>query len=134
MKFEKSCGAVVYKYIGDTKEYLIVRSKAFGHWGFPKGHIEVGESEEETAKREVLEETGLYITLCEGFRTSIEYSPMKGISKEVVIFIGKSLDRDVNIQQEEIQDYKWLNYSKTIELLTFDNDKKVLFKVKEFID
>ena len=134
MKFEKSCGAVVYKYIGDTKAYLTVRSNAFGHWGFPKGHIEAGESEEETAKREVLEETGLHVSLYEGFRTSVEYSPMKGISKEVVFFIGKSLDRDVNIQQEEIQDYKWLNYSKTLELLTFDTDRTVLIKVNKFID
>jgi bis(5'-nucleosidyl)-tetraphosphatase len=133
MKFEKSCGAVVYRNYGDTIEYLTVRSKAFGHWGFPKGHVEEGESEEETARREVLEETGLYISLCKGFRTSIQYLSMKDTSKVVVFFAGKPLDGDVIIQQEEIQDYKWLNYSKTLELLTFDTDRKVLTEVNDFI-
>lgn len=84
-------------------------------------------------KREVFEETGLDITLCSGFRTSIVYSPMKGTFKEVVFFIGKYLNVDVNIQQEEIQDYKWLNYSKIFKLLTFDTDRKVLIKAKDFI-
>lgn len=64
MILEKSCGAVVYRHYGDTVEYLTVKSKAFGHWGFPKGHVEEGESEQESAKREVLEETGLNIAIC----------------------------------------------------------------------
>jgi hypothetical protein len=54
-------------------------------------------------------------------------------SKVVVFFVGKPLDGDVIIQQEEIQDYKWLNYSKTLELLTFDTDRKVFTKVNDFI-
>lgn len=134
MKFEKSCGAVVYRSYDGTLEFLAVRSKAHGHWGFPKGHVEEGEGEQETAKREVLEETGLDITLCDGFRTRIEYSPSEGIYKEVVIFIGKPLNEDVNIQQEEIQEYKWLDYGKMLELLTFDDDRKVLMEVKGFMD
>lgn len=133
MKFEMSCGAVVYRHYGDTIEFLTVRSKSFGHWGFPKGHVEEGESEQEAAKREVLEETGLDIDLNNGFRTCIEYSPMKGTTKKVAFFIGKYLIGEVSIQQEEIQDYKWLSYSKTSELLTFDNERKVLTEVKDFI-
>jgi 8-oxo-dGTP pyrophosphatase MutT (NUDIX family) len=111
----------------------VVKNKAFGHWGFPKGHVEEKESEEETAKRELLEETGLNITLCSRFRTSINYSPTKGISKEVVFFIGKYLCENINIQQEEIQDYKWLDFSRAFELLTFDTDRKVLTETKNFI-
>ena len=133
MKFEKSCGAVVYRYSDGAIEFLSVRSKAYGHWGFPKGHVEMGESEKETAIREVLEETGLCIPLCNEFRIKIKYSPMKGTSKEVVFFIGKFLDGDVNIQQDEIQDYEWLNYCKTLELLTFDTDKNVLNEVNNII-
>lgn len=133
MKFEKSCGAAVYRHFSSTIEFLAVKSKSFGHWGFPKGHMEEGESEEETAKREVLEETGLNIALCSGFKTSKEYLPEKGILKEVVYFIGKSLGEDVSIQQEEIQDYKWLDYDKMLELLTFDNDKNVLTEINDII-
>jgi bis(5'-nucleosidyl)-tetraphosphatase len=133
VKFEKSCGVVIYRHCNDTVEFLTVRSKTFGHWGFPKGHVEEGESEKETAKREVLEETGLDIALDNEFRISIEYSPMEGAIKEVVFFMGEYLSGEMSIQQEEIQDYKWLNYSRTFELLTFDNERKVLTEVKEFI-
>ena len=134
MKSEKSCGAVVYMSYNDTIEFLAVRSKVHSHWGFPKGHVQEGESEQETAKREVLEETGLVITLCEDFRTSVEYLPVEDTCKEVVFFIGQALSQYVNIDQREIQDYKWFNYNKMLELLTFDNDKKILSEAKNYID
>lgn len=51
----------------------------------------------------------------------------------MVYFIGKSLGEDVSIQQEEIQDYKWLDYDKMLELLTFDNDKNVLTEANDII-
>ena len=60
---EKSCGAVVFRKSASKLEFIAVKSKANGHWGFPKGHVETGESEAETAIREVFEETGLRITL-----------------------------------------------------------------------
>jgi tRNA nucleotidyltransferase (CCA-adding enzyme) len=133
MKFEKSCGVIVYRYNNGSTEFLAVKSKAFGHWGFPKGHVENGESEEETAKREVLEETGLEIGICSGFREGIEYSPKEGIIKEVIYYIGKSQGSDVNIQQEEIEDYRWLNFHEMFEMLTFENDKKILTEAKDFL-
>lgn len=128
-----ACGAAVCRHLSGTIEFLAVKSKSFGHWGFSQGHMEDGESEEETAKREVLEETGLNIALLSVFKMSKEYSPEKGILKEEVYFIGRSLGEDVSIQQEEIQDYKWLDYDKMLELLTFDNDKNVLTEVKDII-
>jgi 8-oxo-dGTP pyrophosphatase MutT (NUDIX family) len=48
-------------------QFLIISSKSDGHWGFPKGHVEEGESVEKTAIREVKEETGLDFDLVEGF-------------------------------------------------------------------
>lgn len=58
MKYEKSCGAIV---IEDGK-VLLVKHNA-GHWDFPKGHVEEGETEFETAIREVKEETNIDIKL-----------------------------------------------------------------------
>lgn len=134
MKFEKSCGAVVYRINGNIIEFLAVRSKLYGHWGFPKGHVEPGETEWETAAREVFEEAGLEIELHRDFSSVIEYSPKEGFYKEVVLFIGKSKGESVNIQKEEIQDFKWLNYSEMLEQLTFSNDKEVLAEAKSFLD
>ena len=97
MKREKSCGAVVYRYNNDVLEVLLIRHRFGGHWSFPKGHVEEGENEFQTALREVKEETNLSIRLREGFRESVEYFPKPYIKKQVVIskignlfFIAKS--------------------------------------------
>ena len=56
---EKSCGAIVYrKYHGNT-EILLIKHINSGHWSFPKGHVERGETEVQTAHREILEETNI---------------------------------------------------------------------------
>lgn len=54
MNIEKSCGAVVYRAHGDTIHYLLIQSTE-GVWGFPKGHMEGSEAEEETALRQARE-------------------------------------------------------------------------------
>ena len=68
MGYEKSCGAVVFRRYHGNTELLLIKHTAGGHWSFPKGHVEKGETEEETAVREVYEETHIQIDLCPGFR------------------------------------------------------------------
>lgn len=133
MNIEKSCGAVIYRKLGEEIEFLAVKSKGSGHWGFPKGHVEGNESEEETAKREVLEETGLNIVLLPKFRIKIEYLLTKGNLKEVIFFIGTALEQEVKIQESEIEEFTWLNYDEMLNLLTFKNSKEVLREVKDFL-
>ena len=58
MKHEKSCGAICYTREEGAPRVLVICHRYGGHWAFPKGHVEAGESEEETAMREVREETG----------------------------------------------------------------------------
>jgi 8-oxo-dGTP pyrophosphatase MutT (NUDIX family) len=86
---EKSCGAVVYrKYHGNT-EILLIRHIKSGYWSFPKGHVEEGETEEETAIREVFEETGLNVYIDGGFRETVMFSPKKDYIKTVVYFVAR---------------------------------------------
>lgn len=72
MKHEISCGAVVFTIDDGTPKYLLVKDLK-SVCGFPKGHMEKGESEEETALREIREETGIAATLINGFRVTDEY-------------------------------------------------------------
>lgn len=58
--FEKSAGVIAYKKINGEPHYLIIYTKK-NLSGFPKGHIEYGEKEEDTAKRELLEEAGIKV-------------------------------------------------------------------------
>src|SRR5690554_7789701 len=86
VKYEISCGAVVYTRKNDNILYVIVKSTE-GYFGFPKGHMEKNETEEQTAIREIFEETGLKVNIIPGFKTINEY-PIP--HKEVTI---KRVDR-----------------------------------------
>lgn len=74
MKEEKSCGAVVVR---DNSALLIYQNNGF--WGFPKGHMESGESEVDTAIREIREEVGLNVVVDESKRFEFDYN-VKGMN------------------------------------------------------
>lgn len=131
--FELSCGAVIFRNSGDDMEFLLIKNKGGAHWGFPKGHIEPGETQEETACREVLEETGLHIELIPGFSEKSEYSIQNKIEKTVIIFLAKSSGEELKLQEEEISDACWLNYEKALRALKFENDKTILRRAREFL-
>jgi hypothetical protein len=84
---ERSCGAIVFEEMEGALHVLMIQHRA-GHWSFPKGHMEKGESEHETAIREVREETGVEIEIASNFRGESTYSPRNGVSKTVAFFIG----------------------------------------------
>lgn len=129
---EKSCGAVIYTMVNGERYYLIERMKA-GHHSLCKGHVENGETEEETALREIREETGLIPTLDTGFRTVIEYSPYPGCMKEVVFFLACAPDRFVRPQPEEVEALRWLPFREAAELLTYADDRDVLTKAEYYL-
>ncbi len=134
MKFEKSCGAVVYRYTSEQYCFLLVKHKNGGHWDFPKGHIENNENSEETAKREVYEETGIFVELHDGFCEKVKYRPEKDVLKEVIFFLGRSLNCEVKYQTEEIDDFGWFKYGESFERLTFDSSRAILKKVFSFLE
>lgn len=117
----------------DNKEYLLVRLLA-GHWDFPKGHVEKGESERETALREVWEETGLQATIISGFRETVTYLIKGYIAKEVVYFLGYPHSREVKIQAEEISDFAFLPYEAARKRLTFESNRQLLDKAQAFVE
>jgi len=133
MRFEKSCGVVVFYKNENKPLFLLVQSQLYQHWGFAKGHVEENESEIETALREVYEETGLKPTIIEGFKKTINYQTLANTYKEVVYFLGEVSDLKVSVQKEEINGYKWLSYDEAINLLTYENDKNVLNSANDFI-
>ena len=128
MNKEKSCGAVIY----NNKKFLIVRHQK-GHWSFPKGHVEKEETETQTALREIKEETNLTVILDTDFRHHTLYEPKPNITKEVIYFLGLNPKGKVKIQPEEIKDYKWVTYKEALNIITYENDKEILKKIKEYI-
>lgn len=124
MKYEKSCGAIIF----DKNKILIIQQKE-GHWGFPKGHVEENETEVETAIREIKEETNLDVEINEKYRYVETYSPKKGIEKDVVFFIANRIGGYIKPQEEEVNQILWVTFEEAMEKLTFDSSKSVLKKV-----
>lgn len=130
MQYEKSCGAVVYrKYHGNT-EILLIKHVNSGHWSFPKGHVEAGETEVETAKREIMEETSIEALIDSTFRETVSYSPKKDVQKEVVYFIAKAKNTNFILQKSEVSEAKWVDINYAYNILTYDNDKNIVNKAK----
>lgn len=132
--YECSCGAIVYRIINDEVRFLLIKNKRSLNWGYPKGHMERGEGELETAYREILEETGIRAEFMPDFRYKSEYSIQGRIEKKVIIFLATTKDTNTIIQREEIEEYLWLKYDKAMSMLKFPNDKYLLTKAQEYLE
>ena len=136
MAKEKSCGTIVLKRQKDgSVKYLLLHYSA-GHWDFPKGHQEKNEKEEQTALRELKEETGIEdIEIVEGFKETIKYFYRKAeevIYKEVVFFLVQSATEHVDISSEHTG-YAWTSYEHAQKRLTFNTAKDLLRKANQFL-
>lgn len=134
MKQEKSCGAIVYRQQEDAVQLLMIKHRFSGHWSFPKGHIEAGEHENETALREVQEETGLEIVLQRGFRESVEYCPSPDVKKQVVYFLGVPSGGALKKQDSEVSDICWMGFDRAQREVTFNNDRMLIRKVGRHLE
>lgn len=132
--YESSCGAVIFRKDSEERKFLLIRNRRSAHWGFPKGHIEAGESEEDTAIREVFEETGLNIKIVPGFVKKSEYTIQGKIEKSVSIFLAETDECDYRLQEEEIEECGWFAYEDALRILNYENDKYILSEAKRYLE
>ena len=132
---ERSAGAVIFKGSAhEGRNYLLLLNA--GHWDFPKGNREAGESELQTVLREVAEETGLAgISIVPGFRRVIEYyyrREGKNVHKQVVYLLARTDVGDVRISEEH-QGFGWFRYEEAVQRASFDNSKAILAEAEEHV-
>ena len=127
LKKEKSCGCIIIK----NNKVLLVYENGRNFWGFPKGHVEEGENEIQTALREVKEEIGIDVEINESKRYSINYIIRNEIDKTSVFFIATPKQEKIEKQESEIKEVKWCDFEEVLEILTFDNWKEMFKKVIE---
>lgn len=132
---EYSYGIIPLQRKGKTWEVLLVQHYA-GHWAFPKGHAEKGESAQETAERELREETGLTVSsyLKEEPFSEQYFFMFKGkrIFKTVQYFLAE-VEGDVKIQEAEISQSQWVPLDQAADFITFPEAKKLCKKVQESV-
>lgn len=131
--YEKSCGAVVFYNGKSNTRILLVKNNNGRYWSFPKGHIEIGETEKETAVREIKEETSLDVEIKDGFREVSDYCPFGKIRKHVVFFLAQAFTDNVKIQEEEIAEYIWVDLQQAQKLCSYDNDLRIIQKAETAI-
>lgn len=135
MKYEKSCGAVIFTNIQEKNKYLLIANLE-GVWGFPKGHTESGETEEETALREVYEETNLKVKLIGDFKAVDEHliPSKKDTIKQIVYFLGEFDNAEkIVFQKEELSDARLVDYEEAIELFQYESSKRILTEANEYL-
>ncbi|MBA4337130.1 diadenosine tetraphosphate hydrolase [bacterium] len=136
MIHEKSCGVVVYHIAKSGIAEILLLHYPEGHWDFPKGHVEEGEEELDTALRELEEETGINdAEIIGGFKEKMHYFFTKRegtVSKTVWFFLAESKHKNVKISHEHV-DFEWLPYKEALERLTFENARAILKKAKQFL-
>lgn len=137
MPVEKSAGAIIFRKTPKGREYLLIQHRPpYNHWDLAKGHIEKGETTEETVRREVKEETGLSkIEIIPGFKETVKYFVGKKGERHlkfVAFFLAEAVTKRVKISWEH-QDHKWAPYEEAFKLATYPDTKKLIQKADEFI-
>lgn len=132
MKKEKSCGAIVFYIKDNLEKILLIKHANSGHWAFPKGHVETGETEIQTAIREIKEETGVDVEIDKSFRSIVTYSPKKEVVKDVVYFFAIAKGYDTHRQVSEVAEVQWVDMYEAQASVSYKNDKILVEKAIEF--
>ncbi len=148
MPKEQSAGAVLFLRERRIIKYLLLHYTS-GHWDFPKGHIEKGESEIETVLREVKEETRIEdIKIISGFQQRIRYffrqykekvsekdrraGKTPWVFKLVTFYLAETFSQKVVLSMEH-KGFIWLEYQEALHKLTYRNAKNILTKAHDFL-
>ncbi len=113
--YHRSCGAIIYRHDEDRIRYLLIYQRGSHTWSFPKGHMERGESEEMTARREIWEEVGMKVDFISGFRREAVY-PVGAGEKTVVLYLAKDPGTAI-VRSFEAVSYRWVTLAQAENLL-----------------
>ncbi|XP_005530451.1 PREDICTED: bis(5'-nucleosyl)-tetraphosphatase [asymmetrical] [Pseudopodoces humilis] len=141
----RACGLIIYRRlqpapsskVTDSIEYLLLQT-SYGthHWTPPKGHVDPGEDDLQTAFRETQEEAGLQasqLTLIEGYKKELHY-PVHGKPKTVVYWLAEMKDCNTEIKlSEEHQAFQWLKLEDACKFAEFEDMQATLKEVHQFL-
>ena len=134
---EVSAGGVVFRRGDDGVRFLLIRD-SYRNWGFPKGHLEAGESPDAAALREVGEETGLGELVMRGPVEIIDWHfRFRGrlVHKVCHFFLIEAARGDARpLRREGITECKWLALDEAVSLVSYDNARIVLARAAALLE
>lgn len=136
MPDERASGMILFREGTRGREYLLIKNRSGGHWGFPKGRLERGEDELAAARREVAEEVGIpRPEVVPGFTHLLSYRFLRErevVRKEVRLFLARA-DGPGLPQREEIEAMEWLPFPAALDRLTYPEQRGALLAAEAFL-
>jgi 8-oxo-dGTP pyrophosphatase MutT (NUDIX family) len=130
---EHSCGGVVVTILEGLGHVAMIATRGGTRWGLPKGAVTAGETSEQAALREVLEETGLRATIVRPLET-IEYFFRAGdslIHKKVDFYLMRYEGGEMQPQLSEVDDCAWVELHEAVKRSSFDSERKLLKTIRD---
>ena len=127
-----SAGGMVYRHTEQGLEIVVCRRYNPAVCGLPKGTVESGETQRETALREVQEETGLEVQDA-GLIGDIGYSFMNSKSgiqydKKVYFYLMRPIGGDLSLHDDEYDFVKWVSVKEAMSVLTYKSEANIVLK------
>lgn len=129
MKDEASFGIIPLSKKEDEWFVLLILHKNGGHWAFPKGHGEVGESPLETAVRELKEETGLLVKKIlhhVALKETYQFIRQSDLIQKTVMYFLAEVEGKIQLQTSEILEARWVKLSEAESYISFLEAKKIV--------
>ncbi|HKA23208.1 MAG TPA: NUDIX hydrolase [Blastocatellia bacterium] len=124
-----AAGGVIIDSRATPPRLLLVHRPRYDDWSFPKGKLDPGETVEEAAIREVLEETGIQCKIVRKIETlRYSYQTSKGRRRPKVVhyFLMAPLTDEIRVPGAEVDRAEWLDLEAALGMLTYERDRELL--------
>lgn len=133
----RAAGGVIWRRRGGRVETAVVHRPRYDDWTLPKGKLDDGETLEDCARREILEETGIAVELGEHVRTTRYPVTAKGgrpATKVVDYWLARPVDEPVFSSNDEVDELRWCDAADAAALLSYARDREVLDAAMAMLD
>lgn len=126
---EPTAGGVIFRRDKDNDVEILLIQDMRGRWTIPKGHIEEGETADQTAKREIFEEAGLKNVEILGYLGKINFR-YRRLEKLVLmttqIYLVRAKQGDEIKKEDWMQDIRWFKFNDALDAIEYDDIEKLM--------